>query len=76
MAGNHAGFPFCRFRIVGLGLTDLAPEGTPFICGVPSSSVFTALGLRLLLFVFGLVFALGPLEAVPCWLCCRAMEGA
>jgi hypothetical protein len=51
---------------------------TPFSCGVPigtgvgadagaSSSAFTVDGLRLLLlFCAGDVFALGPLELVPC----------
>jgi hypothetical protein len=67
--GDHDplfGFGLCFLVILGLGFTP------GFVC-VPltwfSSSVFTALGLLRLLLAFGLVFALGPLELVPCWLC-------
>jgi hypothetical protein len=48
----------------------------PFTCGLSSSSL-TALGrLLLLLETLGLVLALGPLECVPCWLCCGSIPGA
>ncbi len=70
---NHAAFPFCLLPpIRGLGFT---LGCTPFGCPASSPSVFT-LGLRRLLETFGLVFALGPLELVPCWLCCSAIPGA
>lgn len=60
---------------------------TPFIWGVvppagvgadvgASSSVFTAEALLFLLIWEGDVFALGPLELVPCWLACSCMLGA
>jgi hypothetical protein len=71
--GNHPAFPFCRLPpIRGLGLT---LGCTPFACAPSSPSVFT-LALRRLVETFGLVFALGPLELVPCWLCCSAIPGA
>ena len=52
---------------------------TVFVVGAgpadPSSSVLTADGRRLL-FDAGEVLALGPLELVPCWLCCSCIPGA
>jgi hypothetical protein len=60
------GFPLRRFGILGVG--GLALRGIPLAAGVgapdPSSS-FTADGRRRL-FEAGDVFALGPLEPVPC----------
>ena len=60
------GLPFSRFGILGVG--GLALRGIPLALGVgapdPSSS-FTADGL-LRLFEAGDVFALGPLDPVPC----------
>lgn len=41
-----------------------------------SSSAFTVDGLLLLLFWAGDVFALGPLELVPCWLAWSCITGA
>lgn len=70
------GLPLRRFVIRGVG--GFALRGIPFVAGVgapdPSSSL-TAEGL-LRLFDAGDVFALGPLEPVPCWLCCICIPGA
>ena len=76
-----------RFVILGVGGLPFPAIATPLTWGPPaapmlvgvgaplSSSVFTPEGRRRLLLA-GLVLALGPLELVPCWLCCRAMPGA
>lgn len=75
-ACNHDGLFLARLFILGV---DGLPGRTPFTCGVgapdPSSSTFTPDG-RLRLFDAGDVLALGPLELVPCWLCCICMAGA
>lgn len=74
---NHHGLFLARLFI--LGVDGLPARFTPFTCGVgapdPSSSTFTPDG-RLRLFDAGDVLALGPLELVPCWLCCICMAGA
>ena len=49
--------------------------GVEAFAGPLSSSALTV-DLRLLLFWDGDVFALGPLELVPCWLACSCMPGA
>jgi hypothetical protein len=70
------GLPLRRFGIRGVG--GLALRVIPLVFGVGApdmSSSFTADG-RLRLFEAGDVFALGPLDPVPCWLCCICIPGA
>ena len=75
--------PFARFVIRGVGGL-VARFWMPFTCGFvaagvgapePSSSALTVDG-RLRLLEAGEVLALGPLELVPCWLCCGCIPGA
>lgn len=83
--GPTQGLALTRLGILGVWgfalpviVTPLTGGPAPILVGVGaplSSSVLTPDGLRRLLLA-GLVFALGPLELVPCWLCCNAMPGA
>ena len=77
---RYAGLFPALWRFCIRGVAGFPLIWTPLSCGVPmgtgvgadtgaSSSAFTVDGLLLLLlFWAGDVFALGPLELVPCWL--------